>query len=295
MLIENSRRTFLKVLGVSAAGGLLPAINPLAVPAAAAEKSENPLRGRIKRGVMLQLVEEQLSVRDKFKLLQDLGFDGVEIRRPNNPDPKEVVAAREATGLPIHGVTNSTSPDIRGAIDLAKLYGAETVLLVPGRVDARTGYDENYQTTQKRIRDAIEYAEKQQIKLLVENLNLFNSFLLSPLEMARYLDELASPWVGAYFDVGNVVRCGWPEQWIRILNKRIGKIHLKGSSRAVADQEGLQKALKVEMGEGDCDWAAVRAALSEINYSGWATAEVSGGDRRRLAVIFRQMNEVLGI
>lgn len=291
MKFSEERRGFLQVTGAVLAAGFIDTLSPLPRRAAA---GQDAAASRLRRGVMLNMVQERLSVTDQFKLVKDLGFDGVEIRRPQSPDPREVVRAREATGLPVHGITNSTSPDIRGAIDLAKLFGAETVLLVPGRADARTPYDENYRTTQTRICEAIPYAEKKQVRLLVENLNLFNNFLLSPLEMARYVDELASPWVGVYFDVGNVVRCGWPDQWLRILNRRVGKLHLKGSSRAKADKEGLAKALDVELGDDDCDWPAVRKALADIHYQGWATAEVRGGDRRRLADILKRMDRVLG-
>jgi hexulose-6-phosphate isomerase len=249
--------------------------------------------GRIKRAVLFHMVEEKLSVTDKFKLLKDLGYDGVEIRRADGPEPREVVEARERTGLPIHGITNSSSPDIRGAIDLAQLYGAETVLLVAGRVNEKTAYDENYRVAQQRIRQSAPYAEQHRIKLLVEN--VWNNFLLSPLEMARYVDELASPWVGAYFDVGNVLRYGWPEQWIRILGRRIGKIHVKEYSRKKQDNEGLRKGFDVELGEGDCNWPVVRAALAEIDYRGWATAEVRGGDRARLKDIAERMIRVLDL
>lgn len=112
--------------------------------------------------------------------------------------------------------------------------------------------------------------------------------------MARFIDECESSAIGAYFDVGNVVRFGWPDQWIRILGKRIAKLDIKEYSRAKQINEGLRKGFEVEIGEGDCDWPAVRKALNEIGYtSGWATAEVPGGDRNRIAEIAQRMNEVL--
>jgi L-ribulose-5-phosphate 3-epimerase len=136
------------------------------------------------------------------------------------------------------------------------------------------------------------YAEQQGIKLLVEN--VWNNFLLSPLEMARFVDEFDSPAIGCYFDIGNVVRFGWPEHWIRILGPRIVKLDIKEYSREKQLNEGLWKGFDVEIGEGDCNWPAVRAALADIDYtSGWATAEVPGGDRKRLADIARRMDDVL--
>ena len=130
------------------------------------------------------------------------------------------------------------------------------------------------------------------MKLLVEN--VWNNFLLSPLEMARFVDELDSPAAGVYFDVGNVVRFGWPNQWIRILGKRIVKLDIKEYSRGKQRNEGLWKGFDVKLGEGDCDWPSVRQALSDISYeNGWATAEVRGGDRQRLAEIAERMDHIL--
>jgi hexulose-6-phosphate isomerase len=112
--------------------------------------------------------------------------------------------------------------------------------------------------------------------------------------MARFIDELDSPFAGSYFDVGNVVRFGWPEHWIRILNKRIIKLDIKEYSREKQLNKGLRKGFEVEIGEGDCDWPEIRIALKDIGYTtGWATAEVPGGDRRRLAEIAERMDRVL--
>ncbi|MGE0537430.1 MAG: sugar phosphate isomerase/epimerase family protein [Pirellulales bacterium] len=248
---------------------------------------------RIKRAVKYHMIKEDLPVLDKFKLLAELGFDGTEIHVNDKVDPHEVRRAIEATGVVVHGFLNSTKPDLKHAIDSAKFYGATSVLVVAGRVDDKHPYDEVYRQQQARIKAALPYAQEQGIKLLVEN--VWNNFLLSPLEMARFLDELDSPAVGAYFDVGNVVRYGWPAQWIRILGSRIGKLDIKEFSRQKQMNEGLRKGFDVEIGDGDCDWPAVRQALAEIGYtSGWATAEVPGGDRQRLAEIASRMNQVLG-
>ena len=111
--------------------------------------------------------------------------------------------------------------------------------------------------------------------------------------MARYLDEFESPWIGAYFDVGNIVNFGWPEQWIRILGKRILKIDVKEYSRAKRDKEGPYAGFQVKLGEGDCDWPAVTQALDDIGYSGWGSAEVAGGNRQRLQDISDRMDRIL--
>ncbi len=259
---------------------------------AAAPKSESP-KPRYRKAVKYHMIRDDQSITDRFKMLKDLGFDGVEIHTKEKIDPKLFVKAREKTGLPIHGVVNSTNPDIARAIDLSRMYGGNTVLVVAGRVDKKTSYDQNYKDTQAIIRKAIPHAEKHNIKILVEN--VWNNFLLSPLEMARYVDEFDSPMVGVYFDVGNVVRFGWPEQWIRILGKRIGKLDIKEYSRDKQKNEGLWKGFQVELGEGDCDWPDVRQALEDIGFTGWGTAEVKGGGRERMAEIAQRMNNVLQI
>jgi L-ribulose-5-phosphate 3-epimerase len=250
-----------------------------------------PLTGRVKKALKYTMIGEKLSVADKFKLVKDLGFDGLEVRVHGKDDRRDYLRASESTGLPIHGVLNSSDPDLRGAIDLARYLSATSVLYVAGRVNQKTAYDENYRVTQQILRDAAPYAEKHQVLLLVEN--VWNEFLLSPLEMGRYLDEIDSPWVAAYFDIGNVMRFGWPEQWIRILGKRIVKIDVKEFSRKRYVEEESWKGFDVPLGEGDVDWPAVREALRSVDFQGWATAEVKGGDRKRLADVAARMDRVL--
>ena len=287
MFESINRRQFIKTTSLTAAGAALVDTHR----ANRLQAAENT--GRMKKAVKFQMVQEKLSILDKFKLLKDLGFDGVEIRTRDKLDKTDVAKARDATGLPIHGVINSSNPDIVSAIDLAKFYGGTSVLVVAGRVNKQNSYDKVYKSTQAIIRAAVGRAEKSGIKILVEN--VWNNFLLSPLEMARYIDELKSESVGAYFDVGNVVRFGWPEHWIRILGRRIGKLDIKEYSREKQLNEGLRKGFNVEIGEGDCDWPAVRKALAEIGFSGWATAEVRGGDRKRLKEIAERMDRVLDL
>jgi len=277
-----SRRTFAKTIATSSIS-----LTTTAQPSLAKSNAD-----RIKRAVKFHMIQENLSVLDKFKLLEDLGFDGTEVHVNSQVDPQQIRQAIEKTDVRVHGFLNSNKPDLIHAIDMAKSYGGTSVLVVAGKVDAKHQYDKVYQTQQSRIREALPYAEKHNIHLLIEN--VWNGFLLSPIEMARFIDELNSSFVGVYFDVGNVVRIGWPEHWIRILGQRIVKLDIKEYSRAKQINEGLRKGFDVEIGEGDCNWPEVRAALKDIGYrSGWATAEVPGGDRHRLAEIAAQMNRVL--
>lgn len=265
-----------------------------------------PPRG-IKKAVKYGMVAGARSMAEKFKLLSSLGFDGVEMDSPNSFSAEEVLAARDESGLTIHGVVDSvhwnkplSDPDPavrsegRRALETAlrdcKSYGGSTVLLVPAVVRKSVSYADAYVRSQEEIRKVLPLAAELGVQIALEN--VWNQFLLSPLEAARYVDEFESPWIGWYLDVGNVVNYGWPEQWIRILGKRIIKVDVKEFSRKQRDDEGLWKGFGVELLEGDCDWPEVMKALDEIGYSGWATAEVAGGDEERLRFLADRMDRI---
>ncbi len=267
------------------------------------------LEGTIKKAVKFGMVQEDgLSVLEKFQLLQELGFDGVEMDSPSNLDRDEVIAASQVSGLPIHGVVDSvhwqktlSDPDaavraeglagLSTALRDAHAYGASTVLLVPAVVNKQVSYVDAYVRSQLEVRKVLPLAAELGVKIAFEN--VWNMFLLSPLECVRYVDEFESDLVGWYFDVGNVVNYGWPEHWIRTLGHRILKLDIKEYSRAKRDQEGPYAGFRVPLGEGDCDWPAVVEALSEIGYEGWATAEIAGGDKERLREIAERMDRIL--
>ena len=157
-------------------------------------------------------------------------------------------------------------------------------------VTKQVSYADAYARSQKEIRRVLPLAEELGVKIAFEN--VWNQFLLSPLEAARYVDEFESDSVGWYFDVGNVVNYGWPEQWVEILGKRILKLDIKEYSRKRRNDEGLWKGFGVKLLEGDCDWPSVMRALDQVGFQGWATAEVGGGPRERLAEIADRMDRI---
>lgn len=296
-----NRRDFVKA-GTAVAAGVL------AGRASAAEDSAGADKPRGRKAVKYGMIDVEGSMLEKFKLLKELGFDGVEMDSPNSFDRDEVLRARDESGLPIHGVVDSvhwkkpfSSPDaavraegvkaLETALRDAKAYGASTVLVVPAVVNKETFYGDAYKRSQEEIRKCLPLAEQTGIKIAFEN--VWNNFLLSPLEAARYVDEFESPMVGWYFDVGNVIRSGWPEHWIRALGKRIVKIDVKEYSREKRDKQGLWAGFKVELLEGDCDWPAVMKSLRDVGYSGWFTAEIPGGGRDRLTDIAGRMDRIL--
>ncbi len=296
---QLSRRNFLLT-----SGALLASTGPLG---ALSRPSGWAVAGN-KKAVKLGMVQGDMSILKKFQLLKELGFDGVEMDSPNGYDSAEVIAARDASGLTIHGVVDSVHwqktlshqdlevrkagiAGLETALRDAKAYGASSVLLVPAVVNKQVSYDEAYSRSQDCVRQVLPLAADLEIRIAFEN--VWNKFLLSPLETARYIDEFESEWVGAYFDVGNVVTYGWPEHWVRILGKRIFKIDVKEFSRKLQNEKGPYAGFRVELLEGDCDWPAVMKALREVGYEGWFTAEIAGGGRERLEDISARMGRIL--
>lgn len=285
---------------------LYTAATTIGIPSIAEQNSFKP---KIKKSLKIEMVKEGNTILEKFRLLKDLGYDGVEFSSPHSFNHREILEAKQKTGLEIPGVVNSkhwklplSSPDpvirkqcsdsVIESLNDCKMYGGTTVLLVAGVVNDQISYADAYTRTQAEIRKLIPYAEKTGIKIAIEN--VWNNFLISPLEAARYVDEINHPLVGWYFDIGNILRYGWPEQWIEILNKRIMKLDVKEYSRKKQNDEGLWKGFDVELTEGDNNWPVIIQALEKIGYNGWASAEVPGGGRERLKVVIDGMNKIFG-
>ena len=258
--------------------------------------------GCIYKAVKFNMVGGDASVLEKFKLLKELGYDGVELYGPDVVEPAEALRASRETGLPIHGLVSPkhwevrlSDPDpkvraksvqrLRDAIVETHAVGGSSMLLVVGKVaDPRNeNHDQVWARSIEGIRQVLPLASRLGVRILVEN--VWNGFCYDPHKLAAYIDEINSPWVGVYFDIGNVRKFGKPEDWIRILGRRIVKLDVKDWHKT----KGWCK-----IGEGDVDWPQVRQALHEIRYTGWATAEVAGGDRSRLADIAARMDRSLG-
>jgi hexulose-6-phosphate isomerase len=170
----------------------------------------------------------------------------------------------------------------------AALWGADAVLLVPAVVDDKTSYRDAYTRSQKVIRERL-VPMARDLKIVIAVEEVWNKFLLSPIEFARYVDEFETPSVRAYFDVGNVVLFAFPQDWIRTLGSRIVKIHLKDF--AMDRREG--RFTWKNIGEGDIDWPAVRQALADIKYNGYVTTELSGGDTAYLKDVSARVDRFL--
>lgn len=201
-----------------------------------------------------------------------------------------------ATGLYWQYSLTSNREDIREKakavarreMEIGKLLGADVVMVCPGAVgvdfqpedvvpDAHDieffagseiiDYDVAYERSRDALRELGAYAEQVGIKIGVEN--IWNKFLLSPLEMRAFIDEINSPNVGVWLDVANMMMFGYPEQWIKILGKRIIKVHFKDFRCAVKSLDGF-----VDLLAGDVNWKAVREGLEAIGYDGWCNGEM---------------------
>lgn len=292
-----SRREFLKSsIATAVASGLSASLPASSLVADAATLP-------IKKGVLLDMLPTKLNYADRFKLARDVGFDVVQA--PTTPEERmaeEIKKAADASSIRIDSVMNmdhwkyplsSSDPPVveksltgmRTSLHNAKLWGADAVLLVPAVVNPEISYRDAWTRSQAQIRKLLPLAEELKTVIAIEE--VWNKFLLSPLEMASYIDEFHSPWIKAWFDVGNVVLYGYPQDWIRTLGKRIVKVHLKDFKRKESGYAWTN------LGDGDVDWPAVRQAFAEIGYAGSATVELEHGDEAYLRDVSRRVDRLL--
>jgi len=289
----------------------------LANAVAAADAGEfngrRDMKRALKKGLMLGTFSgptaNKLSVRQKFERVKAAGFDGIEVRGGMNQ--KEVLEARDATGLEIASVSGAVhwvktlsdpNPGVRaeGLESLkqnlrdAKAYGATSVLLVPAVVSREVSYAQAWERSVAEIRKALPLAEELGVAIAIEN--VWNQFLLSPLEAVKYVDQFGSAAVRWHFDIGNVLNTGWPEQWIPALGSRIAKVHVKEYSRKLRDERGPRAGFDVELLKGDNDWPAIMRALDAVEYRGWMITEqrrpTGMGDEAFLGYLVASLEEI---
>jgi len=242
----------------------------------------------------------KMSLKDCMKLAKKAGFEAIELAIGEKGElsldstrenaEKIVQMAREvgielsslATGLFWDYSLTSSNDEVRGKakeivkkmLELSSYLGVDTILVVPGAVDVFfkpeteiVSYDLAYERSFESLKECIPTAERYKVNIGIEN--VWNKFLLSPLEMRDFIDKLGSDYLGAYFDVGNALLAGYPEHWIKILGKRIKKVHIKDFKVSIGNVNGFCDLL-----EGDVDWTKVIKALREIGYNDYITAEI---------------------
>src|SRR2546429_8409767 len=289
--MHTTRRDFVKTSLTACVSGFAAGPRTQSRPAA------------IKKGLVFDMVPKNLSYADRFKLVRDAGFQVGQAR--TGPDERNAAAmqqAADAANIRIDSVMkvdhwryplSSSDPAVvekslsgmRASLQNAKLWGSDAVLLVPAVVNPQTSYRDAWTRSQAQIRKLMPLAEELKVVIAIEE--VWNRFLLSPLEMAQYIGEFHSPWIRAWFDVGNVVLYGYPQDWIRTLGKAIVKVHLKDFKRTETGYAW------VNLGDGDVDWPAVRQAFADIGYDGSVIAELEQGDEQYLRDVSRRIDRLL--
>lgn len=235
-----------------------------------------------------------------IELAKDAGFDGIELAleekgeinlNSSRQDMDKIVEMSKEVGIELSSLATGllwdyslTSSEakmrekakgiVKKMLEFASYLGADTVLVIPGAVDVFFNpqaevvpYDVAYERSLGALKECAPVAEEYKVAIGIEN--VWNKFLLSPLELKGFVDKIDSEYVGVYFDVGNTLLTGYPEQWIRILNKRIKKVHIKDFRNSVANVNGF-----VDLLEGDVNWEEVIRALEDIGYNDYLTAEI---------------------
>jgi len=288
------RRNFLKYTAAAGLGISVMGRGTLAMERAGGAK--------LRKALQFGMLPKSLSDADKFKLAKKCGYEGIEGHPMGDLDAARELGklARDA-GTPIHSIVyggwgapfSDPNPKVienglagmETALRSAKALGAGVVLLVPAIVKEDVSYGDAYKRSQEHIRKLLPLARELGVIIAVEN--VWNKFLLSPLEFARYVDEFESPWLKAYFDVGNVIIYGYAQDWIRTLSKRIVKIHLKDFKRSGYQWKNLL--------DGDVNWPEVRKALEEIQYDGFLTPELGGGDEAYLTDLSARIDKIIAM
>lgn len=242
----------------------------------------------------------QGGIKQNLTLARDAGFEGVELAlnesgalslESTEKEISEVKKIADGLGLSLYSLSCGLCWDyrlsdddktvrekakdiIKKQMDTAKLLGADTVLVIPGAVqvefsfpEKKVAYDVVYERALEGLNELKPYAESLQVNIGLEN--VWNKFLLSPLEMRNFIDELNSSYIGSYLDIGNALYCGYPEDWVRILGKRIKKVHFKDYRMQAGGLHGF-----VDLLAGDVNYPEVVKALNEIGYDDWVSAEM---------------------
>jgi L-ribulose-5-phosphate 3-epimerase len=239
----------------------------------------------VKKAICYGSLPTKLSIPERFQLARKAGLDGVEIYSDleTREQVDELVRAAGDAGIELHSVMCSSHwglplsatdeavrlqavEGVKHAVNIAKWAGADTVLVVPAVVSADVPYGAAWEISQKSLKEVLPAAEEAGVALAVEN--VWNKFLLSPLETRDYIDSFNHPLIRAYFDVGNILIYGFPHQWIEILGDRLAKIHIKDFA--------VNTRSFVPLLTGDVDFPRVMNALRGVGYSGYLTAELAG-------------------
>lgn len=252
---------------------------------------------KMKKGINAWAFPADLSLEEIFKAAKQYRFDGLEINmgeasdglsltpESTESDYARILELSRTYNMPIPSVSTGlhwsyplTSEDeakrehgkliVRKMIDAAAYFSADTILVVPGLVTPSVSYKTAYARSKASFLELKEYAQEKKVVIGVEN--VWNKFLLSPIEMAGFIDSIGSDYVKAYFDAGNVLQFSYPQHWVEVLGSRIAKVHIKDFDTSVGNMSGFRNLL-----QGDMDWNALMSSLEAAGYESYITAELS--------------------
>lgn len=247
----------------------------------------------MKLGLSVWAMPGTWDIETKFAKAKEAGFEGVEVALERNgainlsttkEELLEIKALAKKHGVELYSVACGLGfecpvghPDdekraeaveiVKKQLFAAEVLGCDTILVVPANVNQGMDYEEVYKKAVSSLRELAPIAEQHGVVIAVEN--VWNKFLMSPLEMRNFIDEVGSPYVQAYFDVGNVLNFGFPDNWIEILNSRIRKVHVKD----FLVEQGNMSGFSVRLLEGNVNFSLAMSALRKVGYDSWITAE----------------------
>ncbi len=283
-----------------------------ALPVAALAATES----RYTKGICSIIFPKDVALPDKFRRAKAAGFDAMEMRigeeiplQSTAEQLRDLSRAAQDSGIriatlwasqPLHeNPLNSASVEVRArgvaqlrrSIEIANAVNCDAILLYPGSVTKDLGYQVTWTRFTEELSKAIPDAAQARVYLNMEN--VWNRFLVSPLEMRQFIDQFHSVWLQSHFDIGNIMQYGIPQDWIGVLGPRIRRVHVKDYKLAAGSAQGRF----VDLLEGDVDWKAVMAAFRATGYSGYMTPEISyhSGQPDQLQTVSRQLDTILAM
>jgi L-ribulose-5-phosphate 3-epimerase len=275
---------------------------------------------RFRKGICSIIFPKGMPVTEYFARAKAAGFEGIEIPlgdaipvdMPAGDLARIADAAEKAkvtivslwisapiSSMPLNhpdaSVREQGMTVVRKCIDIAARVNCGAVLLVPGRLGSGAKFQYGYQDTWDRVtasvKQLVPYAAEKKVMVTPEN--VWNKFLVSPLEMRSFIDQFRSPWVQAQFDIGNVMQFGFPQDWILTLGPRIKRVHIKDYMLSARSEQGRF----VDLLQGDVEWKEVMAALVKVGYRGFTCPEIghNPSDPDQLRTVSEQLDRILAM
>ena len=281
-------------------------------PSLVLPKSKRPVLLSCKLGMIAaEAGGKKLTIVERLTMAAEAGFDGVDFDEAGNFTPEQARDAVRQSGVFVHNAINHTHWSVRltdasqetrdkaranmdHCLRVSQAAGGSGILIVIGQGSDGPEEEINARCAAE-IKKSIPLAAALGQRILFEN--VWNKMHYdhdkgpeqTPDRFIKFIDSFKSPWVGQYYDIGNHWKYGQPGDWIRAFGARAVKFDVKGFSRA------KNSFVDITSPDDDLPWDQVRKAMAETNWTGWTTAEVGGGDVKRLTIVRQQMEKAFGL